>query len=122
MIFLNPGQTGGALQFLHTLRMTGFVDRVIIGETNTLTYGCRKKDSQTINILNLPESIWVSALPGSEARAFFEKVRVYYENFRLARSVIGTSFKKSECDYPSSSDTPLSCLDREYQRRFLFLS
>lgn len=42
VVVLNPGRTGGALDFLNTIRSKGCHADITIAETQTLIYSCRK--------------------------------------------------------------------------------
>ena len=41
LVLLNPGSTGGSLEFARVFREQGIRELPLLGETGTLTYGCR---------------------------------------------------------------------------------
>ena len=46
LIILNPGSTGGALEFAHVFRESGISDLPTLAEFSTLTYGCRAQGAE----------------------------------------------------------------------------
>jgi len=91
-VLLNPGHTGGALHFLRALREAGYAGRMILGETNTLTYIARKKDVRTINITGI-NNVQIAALPAGEIDTLMATVSPCYPDLRPSRTVLGTSLR-----------------------------
>jgi opine dehydrogenase len=67
-VVLNPGHTGGALEFSHTLDALGIVPPPI-AEFSTLTYVARKYTPGSVTITGIAKSVRLAALPGGEAAA-----------------------------------------------------
>jgi opine dehydrogenase len=65
-VVLNPGHTGGALEFQQTFRKLG-VDAPAIAEFSTLTYVARKQTPGCVTITGRAKSVRVAALPNGAA-------------------------------------------------------
>jgi opine dehydrogenase len=64
-VLLNPGHTGGALEFRQASRARG--GDPPIAELSTLTYVCRKYQPGCVTITGLAKSVRLAALPGGDA-------------------------------------------------------
>jgi opine dehydrogenase len=64
-VILNPGHTGGALEF-HTAFQKQRAEVPPVAEFSTLTYVARKSQPQRVNISGRAKRVRVAALPGSE--------------------------------------------------------
>jgi opine dehydrogenase len=79
-VVLNPGHTGGALEFRHTFRSVGGVPPPI-AEFSTLTYVARKYTPDRVTITGIAKSVRLAALPGGKdaagaAQALFSSARI----------------------------------------------
>jgi opine dehydrogenase len=92
-ILLDPGHTGGALHFKHSLAEAGYMGRLILGETNTLTYIARKSNPETINISNVAGNVYISSLPSLNLNVLLEKTCRYFPDLQPQTSIIGTSLR-----------------------------
>ncbi len=92
-VLLNPGHTGGALNFRQALSLAGFSKSIVLGETNTLTYVARKADSQTVNVTNFNQNVYVAALPASNLSRLIEKTLRCYPDLQPQKTIIGTSMR-----------------------------
>ena len=65
-VILNPGHTGGSLEFAHAYRA---IDAKLppLAEFSTLTYVARKYQESTVTISGRAKHVRVAALPGGEA-------------------------------------------------------
>lgn len=63
IVVLHPGRTGGALEFLHTIRDAGCTAKVTVAEAQTLIYACRVTNPGQVRIFGLKRSVPVAALP-----------------------------------------------------------
>jgi opine dehydrogenase len=78
-VVLNPGHTGGALEFLHTFRTLGIAPPPV-AEFSTLTYVARKYKPGSVTVTGRAKSVRLGALPGGEtaiaaAQALFRSAR-----------------------------------------------
>jgi opine dehydrogenase len=67
-VVLNPGHTGGALEFQHAFHAAGAAPPPI-AEFSTLTYVARKYAPGAVTITGAAKSVRLAALPGGEAAA-----------------------------------------------------
>ncbi len=89
-IFLNPGHTGGGLNFLHELRRAGYRGPLRSCETVTLTYITRMEGPATVNIYSYTRRLRFAALPGRHAAEMFALVKPLYPDIVAATSVLET--------------------------------
>jgi opine dehydrogenase len=64
-VLLNPGHTGGALEFQHIFDRLG-IKSPAIAEFSTLTYVARKYAPHSVTITGVAKSVRLGALPGGE--------------------------------------------------------
>ncbi len=91
IVFLNPGQCGGALEFHHALRRSGFSGELNVGESNTLTYGCRVVGPAKAWAYVLVAKVMFSALPARNTEAILQMLRPIYPALEPAPNVLYTS-------------------------------
>ena len=91
IVVLNPGRTGGALEFAYTLRQEGVTGQVLIAEAQTLIYACRICGPARVRILGIKKQVPVAALPATELPQVIEGVRQLYPEFVPAANVLETS-------------------------------
>lgn len=86
-VILNPGHTGGALEFREVFRAA---DKAAppTAEFSTLTYVVRKSDPSTVSITGTAGRVWVAALPGGEQA--IELAQTLYPSATPARDVLAT--------------------------------
>lgn len=71
-VVLNPGHTGGALEFRQTFRCVG-AEPPPIAEFSTLTYVARKYTPSSVTITGRAKSVRLAALPSGKVAAEFAK-------------------------------------------------
>jgi opine dehydrogenase len=91
VIILNPGRTGGALEFSQVLRQAGVRAHVYIAEAQTLVYACRIKGPARVWISGIKKRVPVAALPSSDTPTVLEVARLLYPEFYPAANVLETS-------------------------------
>lgn len=91
IVVLNPGRTGGALEFHHVLRQEGVNAHVLVAEAQTLIYACRISGPAQVRILGIKRQVPVAALPASETSRVIDVVRRLYPQFVPAANVLETS-------------------------------
>jgi opine dehydrogenase len=92
ILILNPGRTGGALEFANALRERGVRARVTVAEAQSLVYACRLLRPAQVRIAGIKKQIRLAAFPATETAAVVEAVRPLYPQFRPAAHVLETSF------------------------------
>jgi opine dehydrogenase len=84
-VVLNPGHTGGALEFLETFRTLG-VEPPPIAELSTLTYVARKHTLGRVTIMGTAKSVRLAALP--DGAAAIEAAQALFRNATLMPDVL----------------------------------
>jgi opine dehydrogenase len=93
VIILNPGRTGGALEFKRALDENGCKARVYVAEAQTLVYACRIVEDGVVNIIGVKEKVPLAAVPASDTEYVLEKIRTVYPCFCAAENVLITSLE-----------------------------
>ena len=90
-ILLNPGRTGGALEFRAILRRLGCQARIILGEAQTLLYASRNINPAQVRIFGVKNNIPIAALPGNQTVELVTKLRTLFPQFVPGDNVLKTS-------------------------------
>jgi len=90
IILLNPGSTGGALNFAKILQEESAA-KVPICETNTLTYTCRITAPGEVGIFNLAPNVLAAVFPSKEIGRVFTVICEAYPSLVPAKNVLETS-------------------------------
>ena len=93
VIILNPGRTGGALEFKNVLLQEGCKAAFYIAEAQTLVYACRLMENGKVNVIGIKDNVLLSALPSSDTAHVLSKINRYYDCFIPAENVIRTSLE-----------------------------
>ena len=91
VVVLNPGRTGGALEFRNTLRAKGCTADVTIAETQTLIYSCRKTGPASVEIYGVKKEVALGAFPASRTQQVLDLLDPYYPQFTPAKNCLETS-------------------------------
>jgi len=90
-VFLNPGHTGGGLNFVHELRQAGCSAAVKTCETVTLTYICRLLAEGHVQLYRYTTNLAFAAFPGNAQDQLYEALKPIYPEIRQATSVLETA-------------------------------
>jgi opine dehydrogenase len=90
-IFLDPGHTGGGLNFVYELREAGYTGPVETCETVTLTYISRLLADGHVHIYRYTTNLAFAAFPGRSQMKLFALIKSVFPNIREASSVIETA-------------------------------
>lgn len=93
VIILNPGRTGGALEFKRTLDACGCKARVYVAEAQTLVYACRLVKNGVVNIIGVKDKVLLSAVPATDTQYVMEKITSVYPCFCACDNVLHTSLE-----------------------------
>lgn len=93
IIILNPGRTGGALEFKRALEAAGCTARVYVAEAQTLVYACRLVENGVVNIIGVKDKVLLSAVPSSDTDFVLSKITPVYPCFCAAENVLRTSLE-----------------------------
>jgi opine dehydrogenase len=91
VILLNPGRTGGALEFRNVLNRMGVKARVFVAEAQTLLYTCRLSGPARVHISSVKHQVPLAALPACDTRPVLERLHPLYPQFVAAADVLETS-------------------------------
>jgi opine dehydrogenase len=90
-VFLDPGHTGGGLNFVYELREAGYADLVNTCETVTLTYICRLTAEGHVTIYRYTTNLAFAAFPGNAQKRLYALVKAVFPEIREASSVLETA-------------------------------
>ncbi|MGE5261757.1 MAG: NAD/NADP octopine/nopaline dehydrogenase family protein [Acidobacteriota bacterium] len=90
VIVLNPGRTGGALEFRHVLARSSTQVRVLVAETQTLLYTCRLSGAARVRISSVKHQVTLAAFPAHDTPAVLARLDSLYPQFVPAASVLET--------------------------------
>ena len=92
VVILNPGRTGGALEFANVLREKGLTAQVKVAEAQTLIYACRISGPARVRINSIKRQVPVAAFPATDTDAVLAVARQLFPEFVPAANVLETSF------------------------------
>lgn len=90
-VVLNPGRTGGALEFLNTVRAKGCTADITVAETQTLIYSCRKSGPCAVEIYGVKKEVALGAFPANRTQQVLDLLHPYYPQFTPAKNCLETS-------------------------------
>ncbi len=90
-VFLNPGHTGGGLNFVYELRAAGCSAQVKTCETVTLTYICRLLAEGHVHLYRYTTNLAFAAFPGKHQSQLYDMIKPLYPEIRQATSVLETA-------------------------------
>lgn len=90
-VVLNPGRTGGALEFCAAVRAKGCTADITVAETQTLIYSCRKTGPASVGIYGVKKEVTLGAFPANRTADVLAMLNPYYPQFTPASSCLETS-------------------------------
>ena len=93
VVLLNPGRTGGALEFLQTIQKNGCAENVYVAEAQTLVYACRVVEDGLVNIIGIKDKVLISSVNSQRTQYVLDKVKPLYSCFEAAENVLRTSLE-----------------------------
>ena len=93
LVVLNPGRTGGAIEFRVALDSIGFDKKIYLAEAQTLVYACRLEKDAFVNIIGIKERVMLSALPSSDTSFVLKILSSLYDCFIPVENVLVTSLE-----------------------------
>ncbi len=91
LIVLNPGRTGGALEFLKTVRSSGNKAEILVAEAQTLIYACRALNPGQVKVFGIKNSVPVAAIPAHRTPEVVTALSAAYAEFVPGDNVMKTS-------------------------------
>ncbi len=92
IILLNPGRTGGALEFKNVFKSKGVKKDVIIAEAQTFIFASRMSNPGVVKIFRIKNAVPIAALPSKRNDELKEVMREVMPEFEVADNIIYTSF------------------------------
>jgi opine dehydrogenase len=88
IVVLNPGRTGGALEFAETIRRSGSPARPVLCEAQTFIYASRALSRFEARIFRIKDSVALASLPPSTCAGRLDALSpAFHTQFRpVARS------------------------------------
>jgi opine dehydrogenase len=90
-VLLNPGRTGGALEFDRALLRFGCRAEIRVAEAQTFIFAAESRGPAAVEILKEKDVLRVAALPATDTPAVVETLRGLYPQIEPAQSVLETS-------------------------------
>jgi opine dehydrogenase len=90
IVVLNPGRTGGSLEFVKVLNNSGCQADVTVAETETLIYACRSDGPAQARIFRVKEAVPLAALPAIRTPRVLEALAPAFPLFIDGVSVLHT--------------------------------
>lgn len=90
-VVLNPGRTGGALEFSSIIRNCSPGKNICIIEAQTLLFACRVVEEGKAAILSKKNEVKVAALPAVRTKEFISLIKDVIPEFIETNSVLDTS-------------------------------
>lgn len=90
VVVLNPGRTGGALEFRQVLKRHGATDRVLVAEAQTLLFTCRISGPARVRVTSIKRQVPLAALPASDTPRVLDALRPLHPQFVAAQDVLET--------------------------------
>ncbi len=91
VIILNPGATGGVLEFRHILNQRGCRAKVTLAEAATLLYACHSTEPGSVTISGIKKHVEIAALPGEEGEWVAGLLNTIYPQFAPVSNILITS-------------------------------
>ncbi len=90
-IILNPGRTGGALEFYNVLKSHKCNADVIISEAQTFIFASRIIGPARAKIFGIKKRVAIAAFPSNRTREFIDKLTGFLPQFSPVENVLKTS-------------------------------
>ncbi|AFK05904.1 glycerol-3-phosphate dehydrogenase [Mesotoga prima MesG1.Ag.4.2] len=92
IVVLNPGRTGGALEFDKIFREKGVREKAVIAEAQTFVFASRISGPGMVRIFRIKNAVPISVLPSKDNESVFPIISEIMPEFTLAKNVLYTSF------------------------------
>jgi len=92
IVLLNPGRTGGALEFFHSLRREGVKQLPFIAEAQTFIYASRVVGPAQAKIFSVKNSVPLATLPAYWIPGVVKVINRAYPQFVPGDNIFKTSF------------------------------
>lgn len=117
IIFIQPGSTGGALEFDNVLRDQKCNKSVIVAESNSLLYACRSQQPGITTIFAVKKELMVAALPATATGRVVKLLNSAFPQMYAGSNVMATSLSNPNAmmhPAPTLLNTSLIESDRDW--------
>ncbi|MBN1954539.1 MAG: NAD/NADP octopine/nopaline dehydrogenase family protein [Anaerolineae bacterium] len=90
IVVLNPGRTGGTLEFRRVLQENGCAANIDLAEAETLVYASRSEGPAQARILRIKDAVGLAALPAARTSRVLKKLVPAFPQFIDGTSVLHT--------------------------------
>jgi opine dehydrogenase len=91
VVVLNPGRTGGALEFARTLRRFACSAQIVLGETQTFVYAAESRGPGRVEILKEKFKVRAAAIPATDNDRLLGVLQGLYPQMEAGENVLETS-------------------------------
>lgn len=92
IVVLAPGSVFGALEFMNVLRSSGLKKDVIIGETASNYFACRRSGPETCAVFGIKKFMPLATIPAVSCEYAAGKVKEFFPNTVAWPNIVHTSF------------------------------
>jgi len=93
LVVLNPGRTGGALEFSKTLADRGASGTAVVAEAQTFVYASRAVSRHEAHIFKIKEGVALAALPSYLTPPVLDILNGPFPQFKAGGNVLATSLE-----------------------------
>jgi opine dehydrogenase len=93
IIILNPGRTGGLLEFKKVFYDLNVSHQVFLSEAQTLMFACRLTDSGIVNILGSKDKVFLASDTTEKTKYIIENIKFLFPCFLPAKNLLQTSLE-----------------------------
>ncbi len=90
IVVLNPGRTGGALEFCHTLEQENCTTKPIVSEAETFIFASRSEGPSQARIFRIKEAVLLAALPSKRTAEVLDAIHPVFPQFIDGKNVLQT--------------------------------
>ncbi|MFW5992251.1 MAG: NAD/NADP octopine/nopaline dehydrogenase family protein [Halanaerobiaceae bacterium] len=90
-IILNPGRTGGALEFYHILKQNGCQADILLAEAQTFIFASRVTGPAVAKIYGIKNYVAVAAFPSNQTRLVVDELLKVFPQFSPVENIMKTS-------------------------------
>lgn len=90
IVILNPGRTGGTLEFRYTLEQENCTTNPIIAEAETFIFASRSEGPSQARIFRIKEAVPLAAMPATRTAEVLDAIRPVFPQFIDGKNVLQT--------------------------------
>ena len=91
IVVLNPGRTGGAMEFSRILSEMRRQKDIVVAEAQTLLFACRKTDAANVMVKGIKKEVPLAAISAQDTPKALALLNQFFPQFTKAQNVLETS-------------------------------